>query len=247
MTIPAGLIALLLTFTSPASGQEAEIELLDRVAAIVGNSVIMDSEIEDRIDMTRDRLVKSKTPLPPQDVLESQVMDQLIVESLLKQRAQKSGIQVTADEMNAAIQQLADRNNTTPEGFYQSLTDQGFEYEDFLIQLKDDLLLQKINQAQVRPRVKITEEEIRRFLESTAGEALLGREYLVHHIMLPIDDDRATTDQLAAKLLKKSTTVRTSKQWQWSTPRPARHSRAASWAGANPVSCRKCWPRQCKS
>ena len=180
----------------------AQTELLDRILAIVDNSIIMESELEDRLTIARARLRQANTPLPPENILQSQVLDQLIVESLMKQRADRAGLQVTSDEASSALQQLAARNGLTIDGFRAQVEGEGTSFEEFLRQFRSDLLIQKAQRAQVGPRVRITDEEIDRFLASSVGEELLAREYLVHHIMLPVEGNNTVVQAKASELLQ---------------------------------------------
>ncbi|MGI9346180.1 MAG: peptidylprolyl isomerase [Gammaproteobacteria bacterium] len=173
----------------PVQGQSKSLALIDRIAAIADNSLIMESEFEERLQAVKDRLRTSQTQVPPDRFLENQVMEQLIVESLIKEQAARANIQVSSAELNQALERIANQSNYSLAELYESLKQEGIAVDKFLSRIRDDLLIQKTQQALLRSRISITEEEIDRFLASTAGDALLGREYLVSHILLPFEDD----------------------------------------------------------
>ncbi|NIV37875.1 MAG: molecular chaperone SurA, partial [Anaerolineae bacterium] len=71
---------------------QAERKLLDQVVAIVDDDVILQTELEARINTIIGRLQAQGTGLPPRDVLEQRVLDQLITESIQLQMAEKMGM-----------------------------------------------------------------------------------------------------------------------------------------------------------
>lgn len=194
---------MVLAGTLPQRAAAQEPELLDRVLVIAGESVVMESEMEERLLATRRRLQAANTPLPDEELLRSRVLDQLILESLIKQRAVRSGIQVTSDELTLAASRVASEQKMSEEEFYASFQKRGESYDDFLTELRENLTMQKVQQAEVGPLIRITEEEIDSFLASSAGETLLAREYLVHHIMLGMHNEPEAAKEKAADLLQK--------------------------------------------
>src|SRR5580693_2328370 len=113
--IACGCAALL--FQADALAQTRELAtkgaLLDRVAAVVNDGVVLNSELDDQIAIVSERLRQQKLELPPQNVLRQQVLERLVLQEIQAQRANHAGVKVTDETVNAALQDVAKRNGLT--------------------------------------------------------------------------------------------------------------------------------------
>src|ERR1700740_307195 len=111
-----GLVAALVVQDN-ARAQTRELatqgELLDRVVAIVNDGVVLDSDLEAQVEQVSERLRQQKLELPPQNVLRQQVLERLVLQEIQIQRANHAGVKVTDETLNAALQDVAKRNNLT--------------------------------------------------------------------------------------------------------------------------------------
>ena len=73
----------------------SKIELIDRVVAVVDSGVIMESQLNSRVEDILLRLKSDKAELPPLNLLEEQVLDRLIVEEIQMQIADRAGIKIS--------------------------------------------------------------------------------------------------------------------------------------------------------
>src|SRR5690606_25604279 len=119
-----GLCAGLLIST----GLQAQMVELDRVAAIVDNDVVMQSQVEERMDTIRQQLSERGTELPPEEVLRTQVIDRLVLESIQLQMGERAGIRIDDASLNQTMQQLAERNGVTLDQFRAALERDGISY-----------------------------------------------------------------------------------------------------------------------
>ena len=78
----------------------AKIELLDRVIAVVDSGVIMETQLNARVEEVLKRLKSTKAELPPLNLLEEQVLDRLIIEEIQMQIADRAGIKISDSELN---------------------------------------------------------------------------------------------------------------------------------------------------
>ena len=69
---------LLIFLVSPMTN--AAIELLDKVAVVVEDGIILESEVNKRIEQIVESLKQSETPLPPQEFLFEQIIERIIIE-----------------------------------------------------------------------------------------------------------------------------------------------------------------------
>src|SRR4030088_1382864 len=85
--------------------------LLDRVAAVVNEGVVLNSELDDQVASIGERLRTQKLELPPQNVLRQQVLERLVLQEIQAQRANRAGLKVPDEALNSALQEVAQRNN----------------------------------------------------------------------------------------------------------------------------------------
>src|SRR5258708_4228393 len=83
--------------STPASLPKAQVsgQSLDTIVAIVNSDIITASELNSQIAMVKQQMQGSQTPLPSDDKIKKQVLDQLIYKKLQLQVAKRAGVTVT--------------------------------------------------------------------------------------------------------------------------------------------------------
>ena len=158
---------------------------LDRIVAVVDDGVILESELAEHVDSIRKNLQQNNTPMPPEGVLVRQVLERMIVDKLQAQLAERSGIKVDEETLRMAVQQIAQRNKMTPEEFRRSLRDEGIDYGSFVEQIRNEIAISRLRQAQVNQQVKVSDREIQSYLETRGKEGgSRDNEYLLGHILI---------------------------------------------------------------
>jgi peptidyl-prolyl cis-trans isomerase SurA len=173
----------------------ARMEVLDRIAAVVNDSVIMESELDQRVDDLARQFLAERQQLPPRDVLRPQVLERLIMERLQLDMAERGGIRVDDNSLNQALSGIARQNNMTLDEFSSSLRADGFDWAAFREQIRGEMVINQLHQRQVARRVRITDREVERFLESEMGKQMFESEFRLRHILIGLPDD-ATPDQV---------------------------------------------------
>ena len=84
-----------------------KIELIDRVVAVVDSGVIMESQLNSRVEEILIRLKNDKAELPPLNLLEEQVLDRLIIEEIQLQLADRAGIKISDSELNQTLSMVS--------------------------------------------------------------------------------------------------------------------------------------------
>jgi peptidyl-prolyl cis-trans isomerase SurA len=208
----AGLLAAALALapllhaqeSAPAAtaGSEQSAQSLDRVIAIVDDDVVLSSELQDAVQRAEFNAKRSKRELPPADQFRRQVFDQLVLDSLQLQIANRAGVRIADAELNEAMERVARQNNMTLEQFSQALTKDGLPYAVAREQLRKEMLIQRVQQGSVNEHVQITDQEIQNFLSSAEGRALTAPQYHVLHALIPTSDkvDNAQIKQFAEQL-----------------------------------------------
>lgn len=158
--------------------------LLDKVIAIVDDDIIMSSELTKRLGSITKRLNRQNTPMPPADVMRERVLDQLILESIQLQLANRSGIRIGDAQLNATIENIARSNKMTLAQFEAQLELEGDSYAHAREQIRREMVVSRVQKREVDRRVRITEQEIQAFLKSKEGRTQSGMEYLIGHILI---------------------------------------------------------------
>ena len=195
--IACGCAALL--FQASASAQTRELatkgELLDRVAAVVNDGVVLNSELDDQIAIVSERLRAQKLELPPQNVLRQQVLERLVLQEIQTQRAAKAGLKVPDETLNSALQDVAQRNGIPLSQLPEALQQQGIDYAAYREDVRKELTLGLLRQRDVLQRIAITPREIDQYLDKEAKMPAADLEYNVSHILIAVPQE-ATPQQL---------------------------------------------------
>lgn len=170
-------------------------QTLDRVAAIVDNDVVMYSQYQTRLEEVQQTIAKRGVQAPAEDVLRQQVMERLILDAIQLQIAERSGIRVSDEELNASMATIAERNGLTQQEFVQALAADGLTLQDAQEQIRQEMIISRVRQYRVAERIQVTEQEVQNFLASDLGKMQLAEEYQLANILIPLPD-AATNDDL---------------------------------------------------
>ncbi len=173
----------------------AAVQKLDRIVAVVDKDVVMASELDNRLETIQQQLVDRNINLPPDDVLQNQILEQLIVENIQLQMARRSGIRVDDWDLNDAISRIAERNQLTLDEFKKNLEADGLSFAKVREQIRREMIINRVRQRQVAQRIHVSEQEIDHFIESPEGQAQLQTEYRLGHILIATPDN-PTPDQV---------------------------------------------------
>lgn len=193
------IVILMVVMMSGAA--QAERKLLDQVVAVVNESVILQSELDARINTIVGRLRSQGTSLPPRSVLEERVLEQLITESIQLQMAERVGMRISDNELNETLASIASRNNMSLAEFERQLGEEGVSYQEARQQIRSEMLTGRVQQRQVGNRVRVTDREIDNYLEATEGQSRTNAEYELAHILIQVNDPNDEEEAAAARAL----------------------------------------------
>ena len=187
------LAAYLSLVTATAAAQQtdapvADIVELDRIVALVNDDVIMQSELNSRINKVRQELEEQKIPSPPIHVLIKQVTERLILQRLQLQEAERSGIRIDDQTLNRTIQKIAEGNRLSMEQFRRLLERDGFSFAQFREDVRDEIMIGRIRSKKVKNRVKVSEQEIDYLLENLEKRGDTINSYQLAHILISIPE-----------------------------------------------------------
>lgn len=186
--IPSLLLLVLLPGLALAQTRElsANGSLLDRIAAVVNDGVVLTSELDEQTEEVIARLRQQNTELPPRNVLRRQILERLVVEEIQMQRANRLGIQVSDEMLNGALSDVADRNNISFADLPRELERQGVDYRTYRDEIRKQLTLQLLRQRDVIGRINISPRELDQALVRQANSPDLNSEYNVSHILVSV-------------------------------------------------------------
>lgn len=150
-------IAVLILAASPLSA-----ETISRIAAIVNQDIITTARLDREVDkMLTDDARKAGISEAQRDELRHNVLDKLIEDTLLNQRIEKLGLQVSDEQIEQAINDVQAQNNITREQLIEALAAQGITFEEYQERLRQQLLNFKLVGREVQSKVEITNTEMR--------------------------------------------------------------------------------------
>jgi peptidyl-prolyl cis-trans isomerase SurA len=197
--------ALVASLVLSAPFAHAQLKSIDRITAVVDDDIIMQSELDGRV-----QVVKSQSKgmrLPPDDVLKQQVLERLITESVQLQMAERSGIRISDQQLNQTIESIAKQNGMSLRQFQKALEKDGVPYAEAREQIRRERVISEVQRYRVGSKIQISEQEIDSFLSSARGQSATAEEYRLGHILIQVPS-QANKDQLkkaqnkAKKLVK---------------------------------------------
>ena len=188
-------IKLLFSFTLLLTVLSVQAQLSDRVIAVVDDDVILESELNTRMNNVREQIAAGTIPrgIPLED-LESQLLDQLIIENLQAQLAIRSGIRIDDNSLNQALTRIAEQNNMSFDQFREALNQEG-QYLAFREQIRQEMMLNNLQTGSINQRITITRQEIENYLRSEAAQSDISPEFRVQHVLVPVDNPAQTALQ----------------------------------------------------
>lgn len=179
------LLPLLLLAGANAFAQSLSSQSLDRVIAVVDESVVLRSELDRALNNILGQYSGRTEQLPPRDVLERQVLDRIILIKLQAARARETGIRVSEVEIDGAISNVANQNGMTIDQLRYSLAQDGFTYNEFRETMREELLLQRLRSRFVQSQVAVSDSEIENLL---SGGLLQRGDVHLGHILIAVPD-----------------------------------------------------------
>ena len=175
------LLALIVALAAPVSSQAV---VVDRVAAVVNTEVIALSEV---YELGRDYIEQEATTPAGRLAAELEVLEELISRELVTQEIRRLGLDVTGDEINRAIDDIAGRNNIDRDGLRREVIASGLDWDAYREDLTQQLRQMKFNQVVLQARFSVSEDELRTVYnrEVSAGEPMRR----LQGVMIPLGPD----------------------------------------------------------
>ena len=171
----------------------SKIELLDRIAIIVDDGVVMESQINKSFDALKRNYQSQGMEMPPKNIILDQIKEKLIIEELQLQMADRAGVKISDAELNSALTRLASNNQMSLEEFIAFIENNNDSYEDVREQVRKEMSIQRIQRGKVNSNIDITEKEFEAFLANDETLEGLQPEILVRQILVK---EKSLADQI---------------------------------------------------
>ena len=190
---------LLCAFVLCATSAQAEPKLIDSIAAIVDNQIILESTLNERLAIITARARGSQMGLPDIATLKEQVLEHLIVEQLQVQMAYRYGVTIDDAETNNVINNMMNENGLSEAQFSAQLAMEGLTLATLRERIERDMMIQNIQRGLVSQRITVSDLEIDNFLKSAEAQFWLSPEYHLGHILIALPQSANDADIVAAK------------------------------------------------
>ncbi len=166
----------------------ARVEILDRVAVIVDDGLIMESQINESILEIKMSMQAQNIPIPPSNELREEVIERLIIEELQLQLGDLYGIRISDGELNQTMVTIASNNNLPLEDFIKTIEEAGQSYELVREKIRKDMIIQRVQRGKVGNEISITEQEFKSFMKTDASVAQIRPELSVRQILVKTEN-----------------------------------------------------------
>ncbi|NOQ64338.1 MAG: molecular chaperone SurA [Methyloprofundus sp.] len=169
----------------------AAVQFLDGIVAVVEDDVILESELMAQTSVIAMQLKAGNVELPPENILYRQVLDRLIIEKLQSQLAEKAGVNVTDQIVDASLARIAQQNGLDMQGFKAELANQGMDYQAFRENMRKEIVINQIRNQQIGARVRVSDQEVKHYMQTEISSADQKIEYLLSHILIAVSEGEA--------------------------------------------------------
>jgi len=184
-----------LLFSASVAAAASQSQSIDRIIAVVDDTVILQSELEQAIHMAEGEMKDRGIAPPPMDAVRSQVLERLILMRLQTERAKEAGIKVDDRELNDVIGNIAKQNKMTVPQFVESVKAEGLDFTSLREQVREQVLVSRVRQKEVDARIVVTDQDIDQYLAANGSDD--QTEYHLAHILVAIPD--AATPEVREK------------------------------------------------
>jgi peptidyl-prolyl cis-trans isomerase SurA len=179
--------------------QAAEVVKMDRIVAIVDQTVVTEQELESRMRTIIAQLKKQGTDLPDESVLRKQILERLISDALQLQYAAQTGVKVEDSQLDKTVERIAEQNQMSLTEFAQALAKDGISMQKFKADIRSEITISRLREREVDSRVNVSESEIDNFLTTQAASNDNQDEFEIAHILIRTPEEGATEDIQKAK------------------------------------------------
>ncbi len=174
----------------------------DYIVAVVNSEPITNSEVRTRLVRAEQQMAQQGAPMPPRDELARQVLERLIAEKAQLQLARDLGVKVEEALIDAAELNVARQNQIDVAELRRRMAQDGIQLSQFRGDLRNQLMLQRLREREIEPRVRVTDLEVDQFIRDQQGSTdLASMELNLAQILVAVPEGatEAQVKELQAK------------------------------------------------
>ena len=183
----------------PAPRTQPEVQqAADYIVAVVNSEPVTNSEVQREVQRLAQQLAQQRRALPDRKEVARQVLENLINQKVQLQSASESGVKVDEAAVDLAVQNIARQNQMEVTELQRRIAEDGMVFSQFRNQLRDQLILTRLREREVEPRVRISDLEVDQFLRDQQNNTdPANTEINLAQILVSVPD-AATVEQIAA-------------------------------------------------
>ncbi|MGM3174490.1 peptidylprolyl isomerase SurA [Dickeya lacustris] len=202
--------ALVLGLALSANMAVAAPQEINKIAAVVDNSVVLESDINSLLQSVKMNAQEAGQQLPDDSTLRHQILERLIMDNIIMQMAQKMGVQISDEQLDRSITNIAAQNRMSLDQLRGRLANEGVNFDTYRNQIRKDMTIAEVRNSEVRRRVTVLPQEVDSLAQQLASQGANGPEVNLSQILIPLAEN-PTQDQvdkaesLANRLVKDAT------------------------------------------
>ncbi|MCH4245136.1 peptidylprolyl isomerase [Acinetobacter gerneri] len=193
----AATLSLLISSSMPSFAEPT-----DEIIAIVGNSAILRSDLNQAVNEVKQTYQAQKKEVPPEQYLKMQALDAIIIRDAQLEQVKRYGVKIDEATLNDAVLKVAKQSGSNSlESFQQKLDAYSpGAYAGLRDRVAEDLSVQKLRQQMVMSRIKISDQDVDNFLKSPQGQAAVGSQAHILHMRIAGSGSEAEINQTATNV-----------------------------------------------
>lgn len=192
------VLAFIIAFTTNV--RAADVQKIDRIVAVVNQTVITEQELENRILTVTAQLTKKGAELPPEAVLRKQILERLISDALQLEFAAQTGVKVDDNQLDRTVERIAEQNQLSLTDFAEALAKDGVSMRKFRSDIKSEITIARLRDREVDSRINVSESEIDNYLTTQTSRNENNDEFEISHILIRTPEEGDTEEIQKAKL-----------------------------------------------
>jgi peptidyl-prolyl cis-trans isomerase SurA len=181
---------------------------LDRIIAVVDETVVMQSELDHQLKRVREQLQQQGGAMPPAAELEKQLLERLVIEKVQLQLCERMGMRVTEEMLDQAIGDIAERNEVSVEQFRQVLQQENIDYPQFREDIRRQILISELTRNEVEDKIVVTAAEVDAYLANQVSQGETDSQYRIAQLLVAASETdpagraaaRAKAEEILAQL-----------------------------------------------
>lgn len=184
-------------------------QVVDKVAAVVNNGVVLESDVDNMMRTVKSQAQQAGQQLPEDRTLRHQILERQVMDNIILQMGEKAGLQISDQQLDQAIQNIAAQNRMSIDQLRSRLAYDGMNYSDYRAQIRKEMLISEVRNNEVRRRVTILPQEVDTLATQIGSQNSQGTELNISQILLPlpenptqqqVDDQEALARQLVGEI-----------------------------------------------